>query len=179
MTKTARLYGSGLYDLAVEEGLGEELMQQTEAVRKLFRENPDYVSLLGEPSIPIAERIHLIDEAFAASTEHYLVNFIKLLCERNLLGEFGQCCEEYARRYCQDNGIAEACVTSAVKLTKEQEDALRAKLEAKSGKTVRLKVKVDPKVVAGLRVEMDGVEWDGTVQGRLSALSRKLSEITV
>ena len=52
MTATARLYGGSLYELAAEEGLSDVLMQQIGEVRKLFQENPDYVKLLMEPSIP-------------------------------------------------------------------------------------------------------------------------------
>ena len=32
----------------------------------------------------------------------------------------------------------------------------------------------DPTVFAGLRVEMEGVQLDGTVQGRISDISKRL-----
>ena len=41
MTHTAKIYGSGLYDLAMEDGLVDVLMEQLQQVRSLFRENPD------------------------------------------------------------------------------------------------------------------------------------------
>ncbi len=176
MTKTAQLYGGGLYDLALEEGLTGVILEQLTGVRELFQMNPDYVRLLSEPSIPFARRCELLDEAFGASAEKYLVNFIKLLCERGLIGEFGMCCEEFERRYDKDNDIAVASVTSAVALTDAQKQALQKKLEAQSGKTVRLQVKIDPRVMAGLRVDMEGVEIDGTVSTRMNMISRKLQE---
>ena len=58
-------------------------------------------------------------------------------------------------------------------------EALKAKLEKMSGKQVSLIQKRDPSVVAGLRVEMEGKQLDGTVQSRLSGISRKLNEIIV
>ena len=48
-----------------------------------------------------------------------------------------------------------------------------------SGKRISLIQKVDVSVVAGLRVEMEGRQLDGTVQGRLSGISKKLNEIIV
>jgi len=107
------------------------------------------------------------------------VNFIKLLCERGLLGDFAGCCEAFIQRYNADNGIAEAVVTSAVPLSEVQLTALREKLECISGKTVDLTQKTDVSVLAGLRVELEGKLLDGTVQSRLSGISRKLSEIIV
>lgn len=179
MTQTARLYGGSLYDLAAEEQLTDTVLGQMGEIRGLFRENPDYLRLLSEPSIPKEERTKLIEEAFGTQAERYLVNFLKLLCERNLLGDYAGCCEEFTRRYNADHHIAEAVVTSAVTLSDSQMEALKARLEKLSGKKVSLIQKKDASVVAGLRVEIEGKQLDGTVQSRLSGISRKLSEIIV
>ena len=179
MTWIATLYGGSLYDLAAEEQFSEVLMRQIQELRKILHENPDYLRLLSEPFIPFMERKQLIEDAFGTQVERYLVNFLKLLCERNILGEFDGCCEEFVRRYNLEHGIAEAVVTSAVPLSKEQMSALKAKLEKISGKKVALQQKTDPAVLAGLRVELEGRQLDGTVQGRLDGISRKLNEIIV
>ena len=179
MTQTARLYGGSLYDLAAEEQLTGTIMHEMAEILRLFRENPDYVKLLSEPSIPKTERTKLIDDAFGTQAERYLVNFLKLLCERDLLREYAGCCEEFTRRYHADHNIAEAVVTSAVTLSDGQMEALKARLESISGKQVSLTQKKDPSVVAGLRVEIEGKQLDGTVQGRLEGISRKLNDIVV
>ena len=93
--------------------------------------------------------------------------------------EFAGCCEEYTQRYNADHNITEAVVYSAVDLTETQTESLRAKLEAMSKKTVILTQKKDASVVAGLRVEIEGKQLDGTVKGRMSGLSRKLEEMTI
>ena len=179
MTQTARLYGGSLYDFAAEERLTDVIYEQTKEIRKLFGENPDYVKLLSEPAIPFEERKGLIETAFGTQAERYLVNFIKLLCERNILHEFAGCCEEFTRRYHAEHGIAEAIVTSAAALKEDQISALKTKLEKISGKKVELKLVVDPTVLAGIRVEIEGRQLDGTVQSRLSGISRRLNDIIV
>lgn len=176
MTETARVYGGSLYELAQEEHLEEEILSEMKEIRALFRENPEYPRLLSEPSIPRKERIGLIDAAFGGQAEPYLVNFIKLLCEKNLLREFGGCQEAFQRRYYAAHNIAEAVVTSAASLSKEQEELLKKKLETMSGKTVVMELKTDPSVLAGVRVELDGKLFDGTVKGRLAELSRRISD---
>lgn len=179
MTETARVYGGSLYELAQEEHLEEEILSEMKEIRALFRENPEYPRLLAEPSIPRKERIGLIDAAFGSQAEPYLVNFIKLLCEKNLLREFGGCQEAFQRRYFAAHNIAEAVVTSAASLSKEQEELLKKKLETMSGKTVVMELKTDPSVLAGVRVELDGKLLDGTVKGRLAELSRRISDTVV
>lgn len=179
MTQTARLYGGSLYDLAAEDHRTERILEQMQQIRRLFAENPDYIRLLSEPSIPVAERIGLIETAFGVQAERYLVNFIKLLCERSLLREYADCCKEYVRRYNIEHNITEAVVTSAVPLSEAQMAALTDKLSALCKKTVSLTQRTDPAVLAGLRVELEGKQLDGTVSGRLAGISRKLDEIIV
>jgi len=176
MTERSRVYGSSLYDLAAEENLTGPIREQMLAIKQILRENPDYIRLLSEPSIKKAERLSLIDKAFSGSCEKYLVSFLKLLCERGLLGEYEGCCSIFTKRYNEDHNISEAVVTSAVKLTDSQQQALKAKLESMSGKQISLITKIDPKVLAGIKVELDGKQLDGTVSGRLSGIKKKLDE---
>ena len=66
-----------------------------------------------------------------------------------------------------------------MKLNETQMEALKAKLEKISGKQVYLVQKTDTSVIAGLRVELEGVQLDGTVQSRISGISKKLNEMVM
>ena len=46
-----------------------------------------------------------------------------------------------------------------------------------SGKTILLQQKVDAKVIGGLKVEVDGMQLDGTLENRISTVRRKVTEI--
>ena len=179
MTDKARLYGGSLYELAAGENLEDAVKQQMDQIRRLFRENPDYVKLLGNPSIPLPDRCGLIEEAFGQSAERYLVSFLKLLCERGLMWEYAGCCDEFTARYNAQHGIVEAVVTSAVPLTEEQREKLTRKLSSISGRQVCLTERVDSSVIAGLRVEMEGKQFDGTAAGRVAGISRKLETLVL
>ena len=45
MTKTAKTYGGALYDLAKEEALCEEFLNQLQLIAAVFEENPEYRKL--------------------------------------------------------------------------------------------------------------------------------------
>ncbi len=176
MTNTGSLYGKSLYDLAVSEDLSERVMKEMETVQDLFAEYPDYVRLLLEPSIPKKERLGLLDQAFGDALHPYLLNFLKILTERGILREFRSCEKCYRGLYNEAHGITEANVVSAVDLDPERQEKLKKRLEEMSGKEVILHVRTDPQVLGGIRVEMEGKLYDGTVRGRLSDLRRKLDE---
>ncbi len=179
MSKAGDLYGQSLYDLAAEENLSEKILGEMEQVRGIFRENPDYIALLSEPSVPKNERLSLVDQAFNGSLSAYHLNFIKILIEKGLLREYSACYKRFRKSYNDAHGIAEALVTSAVSLSDAQLSQLKEKLEKISGKKILLKQKTDPDILGGVRVDLEGQLFDGTVKGRLSELRRKVDDVVI
>ncbi len=179
MTSDQSLYGQSLYDVAADEGITGELLEELVGVKAVFSENPDYIRLLSEPSIPKKERLELVDKAFSGEIHPYLLNFLKILLENGLLRSFPSCVSVFRSNYNRDNGIAEATVTSAVELSEEEKTELLHKLESLSGKKVLLKNVVDSSVLGGIRVELDGRLYDGTVSGRLADIRKKISQVVV
>ena len=179
MSKAGDLYGQSLYDLAAEENLTEKILGEMETVRGILRENPDYITLLSEPSVPKNERLTLVDQAFDGSLEAYHLNFIKILIEKGLLREYSACYKRFRKSYNEAHGIADALVTTAVKLSDAQLSQLREKLEKISGKKVVLEQKTDPDILGGVRVDLEGQLFDGSVKGRLSELRRKVDDIVI
>lgn len=176
MIRAGELYGQSLYDLAVSENISDEILKEMETVKAIFADNPDYVTLLSEPSIPKKERLGLLDEAFGDSLQEYLLNFIKILVEKGLLRSFNGCFKRYRASYNSDHGIEDAVVTSAIPLKDDSFKQLQKRLESLTGKKIILKQKVDPGVLGGIRVELEDRLYDGTVKGRLKELGRRLDE---
>ena len=179
MTETAKMYGGSLYDLAAEEGLETRILGELDEVVKIFKANPDYLRLLSTPSIPKKERCGLLDEALRDQVHLYVLNFLKILCEKGTLRELPGCARAYRVRYNEAHGILEATATSAIALTPAQEQSLHEKLEKLTGKTIDLKTKVDPKVLGGIRLDIEGTELDGTVQNRIASLRKSIASVTL
>lgn len=179
MTPTGRIYGDSLYDLAKEENKEADILEQMDGVADLLRQYPEYLRLLSLPSIPKAERCGLIDQAFGGRIDGYLLNFLKILCEKGILSELSCCARQMRTRYHRDRGIVEAVATAAVSLSDSQRAALKKRLEDVTGRSVCLECRVDSGVLGGLRLDMEGVRLDGTVQSRLKDLRSEIAEIVV
>ena len=179
MSKAGDLYGQSLYDLAVEERLTDDILNEMEVVRGLLIENPDYVTLLSEPSIPKNERLQLVDDALGSSLQAYHLNFIKILIEKGMLREYSACYKRFRKSYNEAHGIADALVTTAVALDDAQLTQLKEKLERISGKKIILNQKVDPGILGGVRVDLEGQLFDGSVKGRLSELQKCVDDVVM
>ena len=176
MTGLAREYGEAIYELAREEDLRQLLHEQLNAISALLKEQPDFVKLLCSRAIERETRLKIVDDTFSRFAHPYVTNFMKLLVQKERFDSFLMCCEWFHRRFNDDNGIVEAFVTSAVQLSEDDRSALRAKLSRISGRQVALITTVDPAVIGGVRVEMDGRRYDNTIQDRLGRLRRSLTQ---
>ena len=115
MTETAKMYGGSLYDLAAEEGLETRILGELDEVQQLLKQNPDYLRLLSTPSIPKKERCGLLDEALRGQVHLYVLNFLKILCEKGTLRELSGCARAYRIRYNQAHGITPKTIQKDVR----------------------------------------------------------------
>ena len=174
MTSQGKEYGEALYELARDENLRETLMPQLSEIWRVMSEQPQFMQLLCSRAIERDTRVKVVDDTFRDQAHPYLVSFMKLLVEKERFNAFGDCVKWFTDRYNEDYRIVEARVTSAIPLTEDRLEALRAKLKEISGRNVIVKLNVDPGVIGGIRVEMDGRRYDNTIQNRLERLRHNL-----
>ncbi len=174
MTETAKEYGGALYALCLEVGIAQDVLDELRVLTEAFAENPPFVRLLSNLGMAKEERVRIVDESFRGKIHLYLLNFLKILCERGSIGELAGCYEEYRARYNEDNGIVEATVTSAVPLSAGLRAKLTERLNAVTGKRVAIKERVNPALIGGIRLEMNGKRYDNSVQGRLEQIRSAL-----
>ena len=178
MTQAGSVYGEALYALALEESLTGQILSELTVLDKCFRENPDFIRLLSSPNLSKQERCGILDESFRGKVQPYVLNFMKILTEKGYMKHFSSCCAAYEARYNLDNGILPVTAITAVALTPEQTEKLTGKLNRTTGKQVKLRNKVDPTVLGGVRLDYDGKRLDDTVSHRLDAI-RSLLDNTV
>jgi len=176
MSASVKHYGECLYELAAEEALEDRILEELDAVARIFEENPNYPGLLSSLRLNLAERIALLDEAFRSCLHLYTLNVIKILCGEGLLMDFNACRKAYRARHHDEHGIIEVTVSSAVALDGDARKGLMDKLTRMTGKPIELTVKLDPSLLGGLRLDMEGVRYDGTLRRRLENLRSAIGE---
>ncbi len=179
MSEVTNEYATALADLAAEEGLEEEFLTQTAALKDVFRQNPAYARLLSDPQLMKQERTALVDSAFGGRVHPYLVSFMKLLTERGYAARTEDFFTEYDRIFCARHGIVNARAVSAVPLTDEQRERLLRRLREKTGKEIRLTCEVNEKLLGGIRLQVDNTLYEGSVRAALEEIRASLASLTL
>jgi F-type H+-transporting ATPase subunit delta len=172
----SRVYGEALFELSLEESRDAVVLSQVRVLKTILMDEPQYLKLINARSVPIAERLSLLDEAFGSQVDTNLLNFLKILCQRGAFDQFHGCAEVYESLYNEHHGIIPATVVSAVPLDKDQRARIIEALERKTGKTIELTEKVDPELRGGIRCEMAGKRLDNSILNKMDSLRRALSK---
>ena len=174
MTEVGSAYGEALYDLAKGEGLTEQILGQLSVLDGSFRQEPDFLRLLQSANLTKQERCQILENSFRGKVHDYVLNFLKILTEKNYARHFSDCTAAYRRHYNLDNDILVVTAITAVALTQEQSGKLSQKLSAITGKKIDLCNRVEPGILGGVRLDYDGMRLDDTVSHRLEAIGAML-----
>ena len=175
MTTTSREYAEALFELAVQAGLTKETSDGLETVISALLQTPAYRALLASPAIAKEERLNALDQTFRGKIPDILLAILRMMVSRgnvSALNGMARDYEELARGY---RGESMAVVTSAVELKEAETVALRAKLEKKLGRKVTLQCRVDPELIGGIRVEVDGRVIDGSIRNKLEEIKEVMN----
>ena len=174
MKSLALTYAHSLFSLAEDEGLVEKIYDEIIGISEIFSENADYEVLLDTPAIPTEKRFELIDEAFASHME-YVVNFLKILCEKRCVHILRDCVKEYDKLYYEKLGIKRVTAITATKLSDELREKLIEKLEREWNSKIELTEKVDPSILGGIVLRTDNSQTDASVRSKLEQLKVQIA----
>ena len=170
----AKEYAEALFACGLEKDRAKAYGQALGTAKTLFQAEPKYIDLLAAPDLSKAAKHQLIDEAFG-SYDSDVKNFLKLLADKRRIAMFASCEREYQKLLFAYENTTAAKVTSAVALTADERERLTQKLVRKFGKQVVLTCEVDPDVLGGLCVRIDGMALDGTLRTRLNEAKDMMS----
>jgi len=155
----------------LEAASAEDIKNLLEAAEQLQKGNALlYLSL---PTFPLHQKEEFL-KSFLPSLSENVERFLFLLLRKRRIILLPAIVEELLRLKKEMEGIEEAYVHSAIPLTPEERERLKRALEKRSGKRIILNEDVDPSLIGGLVVEIEGTMIDMSLKGFLLRLQTYL-----
>ncbi len=175
MNQISKENAGALYALALEQGKDcpRQWAEELKTALAVLEDNPAYLALLSSPEVDGEERVQLLQAAFGESLSREVLSFAVLMCRRGRARMLPDAIRRFADMVDSAERIKHARVASAFPLTEEEKKRLTERLEAMTQATVTLSCQVDPSLVGGMLVEIDGRILDGTVRTKL----REIKEV--
>ncbi|MFR3664601.1 F0F1 ATP synthase subunit alpha [Flintibacter sp.] len=171
MTELIQRYAAALYDLAQTDNMG-----LTGAAQELL-EQEQLWKVLTSSAVRVEEKKELIRSAAPLAGLEPLQAFLCLLAEEGHLDLFPDILEEVHQLELAADGGAVCVMTCAHKPDQAALDGVRrAVCRLRNLDRVVLQVKIDPELLGGFVLEVQGVTYDRSVKGRLERLAKGLEK---
>jgi F-type H+-transporting ATPase subunit delta len=167
-------YAKGLFEVAKAEGTLDEVEDELFRFARLYESNDELRNALSNDDIPPAKRQAIVEDLLGGKTTSTTVQLISMVIGSGHATDLPAIVDRMVERAAASKDMEVAEVRSAVELTEDQQDRLRAALANATGKNVNVKVIVDPAVLGGLVATIGDTVIDGTVRTHLDQLKSRL-----
>ncbi len=178
--KAEKVYGEAFFELCEEQGdaVMKDVLGELVGLDKIFTDNPEFIKLMGTPTIAVDEKISLIEEmSKSGGISELTTNLLCLLAEKNRFGCFSGIIKYFREEYNERFKLADITVTSAQPLSDALREQIAGKMSKIIGKNVTLIEKVDENLIGGIIIDYGSRRYDGSVKSRLNALKNELASI--
>jgi F-type H+-transporting ATPase subunit delta len=170
----AKRYAAALFELAKEQNLLDQTVEELRAVKEVFSTNDELLAFLQHPKVTLEVKKDIINESFA-SVSTLVRNTLLLMTDRHRTGVISQMAVDFIELANEEKSVAEAQVYSVRPLTDDEREAVSAAFAARVGKrTLRIENIVDRSVLGGIKLRIGNRIYDGTVSGKLERLEKEL-----
>lgn len=170
----ARVYAETMLRTADRHGVREEVDASLAAVVDALEREPRLRRFLEGPQIEEADKKAVLKSAFGGAIHPLGLRFLFLLVDKHRETLLEEIVTGWRELLDERAGLQSASVVTAVPVAEEVLDRIRAALERRTGKTVRLQHRIDPGLLGGMVVRAGDTVIDGSLRTRLRTLRRRL-----
>lgn len=170
-------YAKALLNLAIEADQVEDFAGELGQVADLLKEHDLLRLLLDSPTFPLEKKSAILSEVLQLmELSEGLQRYLSVVLEKGRIIYVPQIYGHYRKLADERSGLVRAHITAANKLTKAGTDRIQKGLEEQTGKQVVLSIDTDSELIGGLRAEMGGKLFDGSVKTQLKRISNTLAK---
>jgi len=171
----AQRYAKALLELSESENISkEEVLKELSDVSDSVKGSDDLNRVMTSPVISSNEKKNVLVKLFEQSTNKVILNFLRLLVDKNRFSMLESVTKEYRNEINRLNNLLSISVTSAIELDDNEKSGIKNKLSGILNKNIELEWAVNPEIIAGLIFEAGDNIVDNSLRHKLQDLSRNM-----
>ncbi len=167
-------YARGLFEIARAEGNLDEVEDELFRFARQVESSDALRSALTDEFVPAARRQSLVEDLLGTKATATTTQLVSMVVGSGRGRDLPAIIDSLVARASSAKNLEVAEVRSAVALTDDQQDRLKAALANATGKQVNLKVIVDPSILGGIVATVGDTVIDGSVRTRVDQLKSRL-----
>jgi len=175
VSTVSKNYAQALIQIASETGSYDNIRSQLEQIKEVLQSSQDLRIVMANSSISSSKKIEILDSVFGAKIDVKVLNFLKILVEKNRFNEFDAILTSYIEMLDKQSNKKQVEIISATDLNFETKSNILFKLEHKLNCEVIPNWHVDKSIIAGLTFKFDDYVIDTSVRCKIENLSKNIS----
>jgi len=172
-----RRYAKALVDLGAEQQMVERYGEELSWASSLLAREELLRLIMESPTFPMKKKAAILtDLSESLQLGEGLRNFLGLLLEKDRLRYLPQIQMNYREFADERSGVLRTRITSAAELSAGQQKAIGSGLEKMTGRKVVLKVETDSALIGGIKAEIGGKVFDGSIRTQLNRIEDTLKK---
>jgi F-type H+-transporting ATPase subunit delta len=167
-------YARALFEVARAEGTLDEVEDELFRFARSFESSDSLRSTLTDEAVPAAKRQAIVEDLLDGKATPTTTQLVSMVVGSGRGRDLPAIIDKLVERASSSKNLAVAEVRSAVALSGDQQDRLKAALANATGKQVNLKVIVDPSILGGIVATVGDTVIDGSVRTRADQLKSRL-----
>lgn len=177
-TIISRRYARALLNLSARANEVEAVAEGLNDVADAVTTSPALADLLINPKVKQADKMQIVNTVLARIGPPAIVStFVRYLTGKRRIALLDDIRRVYHELADIRTGRATALVTVAVPLDDGQQDQLRRRIEAMSGKQITLDIQVDPAILGGTVTRIGSTVWDGSLRSKLHQIRDSIIQV--
>ena len=169
-------YAKALLKYVQELGSGDRVYSQAQILVHMMNKVPQIVHYITDaPDISQEQTVSWLSTALNEPLDSALVDFLKMLSANRRKEYFPRMLWAFIEQYRQENNIKVGSLVTATEIAGLRE-SLEDQFSENSGAVVFLEEKIDPDILGGFILEMDGYRLDASVESYLARIRSQLVE---
>ena len=171
MSETTQRYAAALFGAAGDDA------KAVRAAAEALMADKSLWNALQSKAVTLAEKKQLLADAAELDGQDALKAFLGLLAEAEAMDSLPAILAEYSRLALAAQGGVECRVTCARQPDEATQEAIRqAVCKLRGAKNAVLEIAIDPSILGGFVLDVEGVTYDRSVKGRLDRLARGMQD---
>lgn len=174
--KISERYARSIFGIAEEQKTTEEVFKDMLFIRDVLDISKDLSVVLSSPVVKPDKKQSIVVEIFNGKISKLTLSFLSLLAKKQRIKLIENITYEYENLYNLLNNRINIDITSAIELDDKVKNNIIEKINQFSQKTSIPNYKVDDKIKAGIKIQVEDWVYDATLENRMEALYNRLAK---
>lgn len=167
-------YGSALFQAAEETDKKDLILDEACQVLGIFEQEPNFYAFINYPAISAREKKDVLKRVFEGQICQELLNLLYVLVDKGRTRHFPKIIKVYKDMINHEEGYSYGTVYSVEDLKPEQIAKFEQQTSELMQKKIRLDNQLDPKLIGGVKILVDGRIIDASIRKRFQDLGSKI-----